>query len=242
MAILPCHILTLASSCDKMMIQAMMNQARLDFQYCADCRSGCLWLRRASRRPIRLKQVSPNCGGSRSLRPTDTVFFAVCGGVAADGDISADLEKLRLHYTFVPPPLTKTNAQTLLTVHRAIREQRLLFISYFANTTGQRGERVVEPYHLSNIRGNWYLLAYDVGKSAKRIFQVGRIQACHVLPEKFVRRSTISIPNGLKSSFGAEGGDEPVEVVIRFDKYQAPWIRERKWHDTAKLEQSEDGS
>ncbi|MDW8352017.1 MAG: WYL domain-containing protein [Anaerolineae bacterium] len=158
------------------------------------------------------------------------------------GDISVDLETLRLHYTFVPPPLMETNAQTLLTVHRAIREQRLLFISYFANTTGQRSERVVEPYHLSNVRGDWYLLAYDVGKSAKRTFHVGRIQACRVLPEKFVRRSSISIPDWLKSSFGAEGGDEPVEVVIRFDKYQAPWIRERKWHDTAKLEQSEDGS
>ncbi|MCS6846690.1 MAG: WYL domain-containing transcriptional regulator [Anaerolineae bacterium] len=158
------------------------------------------------------------------------------------GDITIDLETLRLHYTFVPPPLMETNAQTLLAIHRAIREQRLLFISYFANTTGQRTDRTVEPYHLSNTKGDWYLLAYDVNKAAKRTFHVGRIQACRVLPDKFVRRSSISIPDWLKSSFGAEGGDEPVEVIIRFDKYQAPWIRERKWHDTAKLEQHDDGS
>lgn len=150
------------------------------------------------------------------------------------GDITIDLETLRLHYTFVPPPLMETNAQTLLAIHRAIREQRLIFISYFANTTGQLSERVVEPYHLSNTKGDWYLLAYDVNKSSKRTFHVGRVQSCRVLPDKFVRRGAVSIPDWIKSSFGAEGGDEPVEVVVYFDKQQAPWILERKWHDTAK--------
>lgn len=158
------------------------------------------------------------------------------------GDITIDLETLRMHYTFVPPPLMETNLQTLMTIHRAIKEQRLLFIGYFANTTGQYSERTIEPYHLSNTKGDWYLLAYDLGKADKRTFHVGRIQSCRVLPDKFVRRSSISIPDWLKSSFGAEGGDEPVEVAIRFDKYQALWIRERKWHDTAKLEQHDDGS
>ncbi|BCX02196.1 MAG: DNA-binding protein [Candidatus Roseilinea sp.] len=157
------------------------------------------------------------------------------------GDITIDLETLHMHYTFVPPPLMETNMQTLMMIHRAIREQRLLFIGYFANTTGQRTERTVEPYHLNNTKGDWYLLAYDVGKAAKRTFHVGRIQSCRMLPDKFVRRDSISISDWLRSSFGAEGGDEPVEVVIRFDKYQAPWIRERKWHDTARLEPRDDG-
>lgn len=93
------------------------------------------------------------------------------------GDITIDLETLRLHYTFAPPPLMTTNAQTLLTIHHAIREQRLIHIGYFANTTGQYSERVVEPYHLNNTRGDWYLLAYDVHKRAKPTFHVGRIQS-----------------------------------------------------------------
>lgn len=159
-----------------------------------------------------------------------------------DGDITIDLETLRLHYTFVPPPLMETNAQTLLAVHRAIREQRLIQMSYFANTTGQQTERLVEPYHLNNTKGDWYVLAYDVQKRAKRTFHVGRIQSCRVLEDKFVRRSSLSIDAWIKSSFGAEGGDEPVEVVINFDRNQAPWIRERKWHDTAKPELHADGS
>ena len=80
------------------------------------------------------------------------------------GDISIDLETLRQHYSFVPPPLMETNKQVLLALHQAIRDQQLVFISYFANTTLQLTERTIEPYHLSNTKGDWYLLAYDVQK------------------------------------------------------------------------------
>ncbi|MCS7063604.1 MAG: hypothetical protein NZM04_06125, partial [Methylacidiphilales bacterium] len=56
---------------DEVVLQAVVDQAPRAFQYCTDgfsgyaaldYRGGCLWLRRASRRPIRLKQVSPSCG------------------------------------------------------------------------------------------------------------------------------------------------------------------------------------
>lgn len=30
-------------------------------------------------------------------------------------------------------------------------------------------------------------------------------------------------------------------MVIEFDAYQAPWILERKWHDTAQVERRADG-
>lgn len=157
------------------------------------------------------------------------------------GDITVDLDALHQHYTFVPPPLMETNMQTLMTIHRAIHEQRLLAIGYFANTTGQHTERVVEPYHLNNTKGDWYLLTYDLSRQAERTFHVGRIQSCRVLPDKFVRRESVSIEAWLRTAFGAEGGGEPVEVAIRFDAYQARWIRERHWHATARLEPHDDG-
>ncbi|MCS7062505.1 MAG: hypothetical protein NZM04_00405, partial [Methylacidiphilales bacterium] len=59
------------------------------FQYCTDGFSeyaalnylgGCLWLCRASSRPIRLKQDLPKCGGSCSARSTDAALFTMCGG------------------------------------------------------------------------------------------------------------------------------------------------------------------
>lgn len=47
----------------------------------------------------------------------------------------------------------------------------------------------------------------------------------------------------MKSAFQIERGGEPENIAIRFDAYQAPWIRERKWHETQQtLEELPDGS
>jgi predicted DNA-binding transcriptional regulator YafY len=38
-------------------------------------------------------------------------------------------------------------------------------------------------------------------------------------------------------SFGIEKGTRVAEVVIRFGPRQAPWIRERKWHRSARIQE-----
>jgi predicted DNA-binding transcriptional regulator YafY len=114
------------------------------------------------------------------------------------GDISVDLETLRQHYSFVPPPLMETNPQHLMTLHQAIRANRLVTLGYHANTTNAFTERVIEPYHLHNLKGDWYLLAHDVAKHGQRTFHVGRIRSCRQAPDTFARRASISIPEWLK--------------------------------------------
>lgn len=157
-------------------------------------------------------------------------------------DVTVDLDALRAHYTFAAPPLMSVNSQTLLDIHRAVSERRLLGMTYFANTTGERSERVVEPYHVHNYNGDWYLLAFDRSRQDRRTFHVGRILEYELLPDRFERRASIVIADWIQSAFGVEGGGTPVEVVIAFDSYQARWIRERQWHPTAQLEPHPDGS
>jgi predicted DNA-binding transcriptional regulator YafY len=42
--------------------------------------------------------------------------------------------------------------------------------------------------------------------------------------------------------FGIEKGGRLVEVAIRFKPHQARWIRERKWHRSARIQEELDGS
>jgi len=155
--------------------------------------------------------------------------------------ISVDLEALRQHASFSSPPILQADPQTLLTIYEAIAERRLLWLRYFANTTGQQTEREIEPYHLHNNKGEWYLLAYDLSRQDQRIFHIGRVLDCQKLPKKFARRESVSVEDWLRTAFGAEGGGEPVEVVVRFDAYQARWIRERRFHPSQQLEEQADG-
>ncbi len=57
-----------------------------------------------------------------------------------------------------------------------------------------------------------------------------------ILPDDFV------LEDYLSSALGIETGKETQEVCIQFDRHQARWIRERRWHHTQMIESQDDGS
>ena len=158
------------------------------------------------------------------------------------GSVLVDLETLRMHYTFVPPPVVTVDERTLLALHRAIQERVQVEMVYYAPTRNEETTRTCDPYHLYNVGGNWYVIAFDHLRNGIRTFHVGRIKSYQVLTSRFEPQPGFSIQEWIGSAFQAEGGDQPVEVVIWFDEHQARWIRERQWHGTARLEPQPDGS
>jgi predicted DNA-binding transcriptional regulator YafY len=46
----------------------------------------------------------------------------------------------------------------------------------------------------------------------------------------------------MADAFGIEKGGRAVEVAIRFAPRQARWIRERKWHRSARMQEELDGA
>ena len=46
----------------------------------------------------------------------------------------------------------------------------------------------------------------------------------------------------MAEAFGIEKGGRAVEVAVRFAPRQARWIRERKWHRSARIQEGLDGS
>jgi predicted DNA-binding transcriptional regulator YafY len=158
------------------------------------------------------------------------------------GSVLVDLETLRTNYTFVPPPIVTVDAKTLLALHHAIQEHWQVEILYYAATRDEEKMRVCDPYHLYNVGGNWYVIAFDHLRNGIRTFHIGRIKSWRTLKSKFVIPPEFSIKDWVSGAFQAEGGGPPVEVVVWFDEHQARWIRERQWHGTAKLEPQPDGS
>lgn len=77
------------------------------------------------------------------------------------GPVSVDLETLRSHFTFSGPSLISTNEKVLLDIHHAINNCHCFWMRYFTASRGENTERKVYPYHLYNMRGDWYLIAFD---------------------------------------------------------------------------------
>jgi predicted DNA-binding transcriptional regulator YafY len=158
------------------------------------------------------------------------------------GPVTVDMDTLRSHYTFSAPVLISANEKVLLDIHHAISEKKCMWMRYFTASRGEHTERKVLPYHLHNIRGDWYLIAFDQLRSQYRTFLVGRISDLKILPEQFVRDETFSISDWMQSAFQAERSGEATDVSIRFSAATAHYIRERVWHPSQRIEEHPDGS
>ena len=101
-------------------------------------------------------------------------------------EVEVELDDLRVHYSFAAPSSAGADETTLLALHEAIRRQRETEIFYHAFSTGEFKRRVVQPYHLHNSRGDWYLIAFDHLRQDLRIFHVGRIARFKLLDTGFV--------------------------------------------------------
>lgn len=157
------------------------------------------------------------------------------------GAITVDLETLSARYSFSAPTLLDANEQALLDLHHAIAGSKRVWMRYYTASRNEHTERTVHPYHLSNIRGDWYLIAFDELRNEFRNFLVGRIEEWKIQEDKFKRDSNFSIAKHMGSAFQAERGGEAVDVVIRFTPQAARYVREKHWHDTQQLEELDDG-
>jgi predicted DNA-binding transcriptional regulator YafY len=157
------------------------------------------------------------------------------------GSITVDLDTLRSHYSFSTPTLLDSNEQALLDLHHAIASSKRVWMRYYTASRDERTERVVHPYHLSNVRGDWYLIAYDEFRQGIRKFAVGRIEEWTVRSETFKRDPGFSVGKYMAGGFQAEHGSEIVDVIIRFAPQAARYIREKRWHDTQEIQEKEDG-
>ncbi|HVN56606.1 MAG TPA: WYL domain-containing protein [Anaerolineaceae bacterium] len=142
------------------------------------------------------------------------------------------LEELRQHYTFAAPAAPGVDARLLVDLHRAIQDQLQVRMRYYTASRDEWTERTVDPHHLYNLRGDWYLFAFDQPRQEMRSFHLGRVDWWQVLASRFERVPGFSAQEWMSSAFQAERGGPPQQVAIRFDAYQARWIRERRWHET----------
>lgn len=154
-----------------------------------------------------------------------------------------NLDELAAHFTFQPGATAIADPLLLMALNEAMGERWRVKMTYFTASSGERNERVIEPYHLYNVRGDWQVIAFDNLRRQFRNFAVSRIEQWEVLRgEHFSRDADFSPSEYLAHGFLAERSDTPVEVVIWFDAYQARYMRGKEWHPSQQIEEHDDGA
>jgi proteasome accessory factor B len=124
---------------------------------------------------------------------------------------------------------------------KATAGRRQLRLHYRKPGGKQTEPRVVDPYHLANINGEWFLFAYDHLRKDIRTFVPARIRSMEPTGQTFERPPRFSVEKMLHDSFGVHSGQGEYEVVIRFDAFAADYIREKRWHPSQQLRELKDG-
>jgi len=125
---------------------------------------------------------------------------------------------------------------------KATAEKQQLRIGYRKAGAVQGEQRVVDPYHLANINGEWFLFGYCHLRKDFRTFVPGRIIEASMTGKRVVPKPGFSLAKRLKDSFGMHSPEGTFDVVLKCDVSVADMIREKKWHQSQVLKNLPDGS
>ena len=107
-------------------------------------------------------------------------------------------------------------------------------------------KRIVEPWHLACMSGQWYLLGYDLSRGARRIFVLGRMQNVAATARTFSnpKPGDKDIQQLFQNSFQIWQSENPrlERIVLRFAGRAAQLVRERNWHPSQRLQELADGN
>jgi len=103
-------------------------------------------------------------------------------------------------------------------------------------------KRLVDPYHLANINGEWFLFAYDHLRKDIRTFVPARVKALRPTGFTFAKPRKFSLDRRLRGSFGVHSGQGDYKVVLQFNAKVADYVREKKWHESQKLRELSGGA
>ncbi|RYX83618.1 WYL domain-containing protein [bacterium] len=153
---------------------------------------------------------------------------------------SVDLNALQQATTQSLPPAAPFKTHVLLLLARAKSARQQVNMLY-DSASSQLSWRVVHPYHLYPVSGECQLWAWDEKRGEPRRFNIARIKQLEIKKERFTLPSDFDPEAHRRTVFWAEAGYSVHQIAVRFDAYQARYIRERIWHPDQVPEECADG-
>ncbi|TYO97627.1 putative DNA-binding transcriptional regulator YafY [Geothermobacter ehrlichii] len=161
---------------------------------------------------------------------------------AATDHIGLGAERIATAFSAVWNAYTPADPRAFRLVADSLLQSRRLQFHYFSPASGERSERLVEPYHLQHYLGSWVLLARCCEKQDWRKFNLGRMSDVQLTSDSFTPLPPASWKRELEGAFGLFQGLKHQQVVLHFNAYRARWIRHEIWHPEQEVEECPDGS
>ena len=123
---------------------------------------------------------------------------------------------------------------------QATFDQRRVKMRYHSFKSRKVKDYVIEPYRLVYAQGGLYIIANVPKYEEQRTFAIERIKQLATLDERFVAPEGAA-DHVFSNSLGVNVG-EPCHLEVEFTPAVAPYVRERRWHQSQKIRGCADGS
>jgi len=116
----------------------------------------------------------------------------------------------------------------------------------YLSAAGNNSKRTIEPWHLLNYSGKWYVLAWCRSSEELRTFHIARIVRFlgeFAQSEQFSKEIDEELlKNYLSKGYGIFKNDKTVDVTVRFYEPILSYIKKIQWHQEQKnIEKTIDG-
>jgi len=127
-------------------------------------------------------------------------------------------------------------------ISKAMDSKVELEITYVSMNSQEETRRVIAPYGLIVKYGLWYVIGYCKLRGEMRVFALDCIRSFRTTGRPYTIPADFRIEAHFEAGWSMIRYGEPVEVVLRFSKEYARWIKRRRWHPTQVIEEQADGS
>jgi predicted DNA-binding transcriptional regulator YafY len=133
-------------------------------------------------------------------------------------------------FSFVAPAAKPIKTDNWLVLVNGLLTQQSVSIRYRSLNTGESSARLIDPYHIANLQGEWYVFAYCHKAKALRQFGVPQIEKADLTSERFDIPDDFDPEKLLANAFRRQVmGEQVYHVRLRFDPSVAEVVTSRTW-------------
>ena len=136
-----------------------------------------------------------------------------------------DIVKNKISYRF--NSAGKVKPEIFSRIEKALFEERRIEIYYLRPGNKLPEKKLLDPYHLRNFEGNWYLVGYDHTKKKIRMLNAGRIEKLNLTNRYFDLPDDFDIEKYFEYSFANRRTSKVYEVIIEINKDKSEDILEK---------------
>jgi predicted DNA-binding transcriptional regulator YafY len=156
-------------------------------------------------------------------------------------EVSVPLDQAAAALSVTPTAQAAIDLDVFRTLTSAVAAGQRLEIDYWTAGRNVRSVRRVDPYHLTLIDGDFYLIGHCHQRRDVLMFAAQRVRSARTTGETFARPADFNVEAYLGRSFRAVRGEARHPVELRFTPAAAGRAQEKVWHRSQTAEPAPGG-